>query len=83
MRLKPRQKFIETRLNTMNSAQQKEFLQATAWLRPYTRWAAGFSIKTTGWLPAVLRNIPLKLVKRILAGYQKRLERPTGSSCGR
>jgi hypothetical protein len=78
----PRQNPIESRLNTMNSAQQKEFLQATAWLRPYTRWAAGFSLKATGWLPAGLRNIPLKLVKRILAGYQKRMEKRTGPGCG-
>jgi hypothetical protein len=56
----------------MNSAEQKEFLQATAWLRPITRWAAAFSFKTSGFLPETIRNIPLKLVKRVLAGYQKR-----------
>jgi hypothetical protein len=56
----------------MNSAQQKEFLENTAWLRPFTRWAAAFSFKTAGILPAVVRNLPLKVVKRILAGYQRR-----------
>jgi hypothetical protein len=61
----------------MNTAEQKEFLQATAWLRPVTRWAAAFSFKTSAYLPAVVRNLPLKLVKRILAGYQKR----AGSGC--
>jgi hypothetical protein len=58
----------------MNSEQQKAFLQATAWLRPCTRWAAKFSIQTAGFLPAVLRNVPLKVVKRVLAGYQKRMD---------
>ena len=55
------------KLNPMNSAEQKEFLQATAWLRPFTRWAAAFSIKTEGFLPASIRNLPLKLVKLILS----------------
>lgn len=58
----------------MNSAQQKEFLQATAWLRPWTRWAAAFSFKTAGFLPVALRNLPLTLIKRLLSAYQKKLE---------
>ncbi len=58
----------------MNSEQQKEFLQATAWLRPFTRWAARFSFKTSGFLPGVIRNAPLKLVKALLARQQKRME---------
>jgi len=58
----------------MNTQQQKEFLKATAWIRPITRWAAAFSIKTSGFLPAAIRNLPLKLVKRVLAGYQKRMD---------
>lgn len=55
----------------MNSEQQKEFLKATAWLRPYTRWAAAFSFKTSGFLPGPVRNLPLLLVKLLLARYQK------------
>lgn len=51
---------------------QADFLRATAWLRPYTRRAAAFSYSTTGYLPAVIRNLPLQLVKMILALYQKR-----------
>jgi hypothetical protein len=67
----------------MNSQQQKEFLEATAWLRPFTRWAAAFSFKSSGWLPAAVRNLPLKLVKRILAGYQRRMSTGTGcKTCG-
>lgn len=58
----------------MNSEQQREFLQKTAWLRPFTRWAAAFSYKTTGLLPAAIRNLPLKIVKRTLAGYQNRMK---------
>lgn len=61
----------------MNSQQQKKFLEATAWVRPFTRWAAAFSFRTAGFLPAAIRNLPLKWVKRVLAGYQKRM----GSSC--
>ena len=56
----------------MNGAQQKEFLQATAWLRPFTRWAAAFSFKTEGFLPAVIRNLPLKLVKLLLVRHHKK-----------
>lgn len=52
--------------------QQQDFLQATAWLRPCTRWAAAFSYRTSGYLPAAIRNVPLQLVKEILALYQKR-----------
>ena len=71
------------KLNTMNSQQQKEFLEATAWLRPFTRWAAAFSFKSPAWLPAVVKNLPLKIVKRILAGYQRRLLGRTGcNTCG-
>jgi hypothetical protein len=55
----------------MNSAEQTEFLKATAWLRPFTRWAAAFSFKTEGVLPAAIRNLPLKLVKMILARHNK------------
>jgi len=67
----------------MNNQQQKEFLEATAWLRPFTRWAAAFSFKSSGLLPSVVRNLPLKLVKRILAGYQRRVSTGTGcKTCG-
>jgi hypothetical protein len=61
----------------MNLSQQKEFLQATAWLRPYTRWAAAFSFKTEGFLPVAIRNLPLKIVKLILARHHK----SAGSGC--
>jgi hypothetical protein len=57
----------------MNSQQQKDFLQATAWLRPLTRWAAAFSIRSVGILPVWFRNLPLKIVKRILANYRARM----------
>ncbi len=64
-------------IKVMNSEQQKEFLRATAWLRPCTRWAAAFSIGTSGYLPGAIRSIPLKLVKRLFALYHKRM----GSGC--
>ena len=62
----------------MNSAGQKEYLKATAWLRPFTRWATAFSFKTEGVLPAAVRNLPLKLVKMLLA---RQLHKSAGSSC--
>lgn len=61
----------------MNSAEQKEFLRATAWLRPITRWAAAFAFRTEGLLPAAMRNLPLKVVKTILARQHK----SAGSGC--
>lgn len=64
----------------MNSTEQKEFLQATAWLRPFTRWAAAFSIKTEGLLPTPIRNLPLKLVKFTLVRYQKSKAKGPGCS---
>ncbi len=57
----------------MNGQQQKEFLQATAWLRPWTRWATRFSILTSAALPSWISNLPLKVVKRILRHYQLRM----------
>ncbi|NBX99234.1 MAG: hypothetical protein EBQ83_03375 [Burkholderiaceae bacterium] len=58
----------------MNSSQQKEFLEATAWIRPLTKWSALFAFKTQGFLPMWIRNLPLKAVKKILTGYQKKYQ---------
>lgn len=58
----------------MNSTQQKEFLEATAWIRPLTKWSAMFAFKTQGVLPMWIRNLPLKAVKNILNGYQKKYQ---------
>jgi hypothetical protein len=66
----------------MNSAEQKEFLRATAWLRPYTRWAAAFSIKTEGFLPAAVRNLPLKIVKQLLARQHQNSGKGSGCKPG-
>lgn len=60
-----------SRTGTALTPEQQQFHAKTSWLRPYTRWAAGFSISTAGWLPAVIRNFPLKVVKQILVHYQK------------
>jgi hypothetical protein len=64
----------EVNMAPLSSTQQKEFLKATAWLRPLTRWAAAFSFRTERVLPAAIRNLPLKLVKRVLAGYQQHMQ---------
>lgn len=66
-------------LKFMNSQQQKEFLQATAWLRPWTRWATAFSIRWAGVLPQRLRNLPLTLVRRILARKLTQMSSRCGS----
>jgi hypothetical protein len=55
------------------SSSQELFLQQTRWLRPFTRVAASFAFRTAGWLPEVIRNAPLKLIKRILRGHQERM----------
>lgn len=55
----------------MNRAEQREFIEATAWLRPFTRRAAAFAFTTKGLLPAAIRNLPLKVVRMILARQHK------------
>jgi len=52
---------------------QNQFINATRWLRPYTRWATRFSLNAPRWLPKVLRNAPLKLSALVLRGYHKAL----------
>jgi len=54
-------------LLTMNHTQK--LVNATQWLRPYTRWAARFSLNAPQWLPTALRNAPLNVSKLILRGY--------------
>jgi hypothetical protein len=34
-------------------------------------------MSTQGWLPGSVRNLPLKLIKNIIAGYQRKI----GSGC--
>lgn len=53
---------------------QEQFLRDTQWLRPWTRRAASFSIRTAGWLPGVIRNAPLNLVKKLLQRYHRNTE---------
>lgn len=54
--------------------EQERYLQKTQWLRPFTRWAAAFSMSTAGWLPAVVRNAPLKLVQLILRRVHRNMQ---------
>jgi len=49
------------------------FVEKTSWLRPYTRWATRVSLNSPRWLPAGLRNAPLKLSSLILRGYHRKL----------
>jgi hypothetical protein len=58
----------------MNSEQQKEFLQASAWLRPLTKWSAGFAFQTQGFLPMWIRKLPLKVIQKILNAYLKKYQ---------
>jgi len=54
----------------MNSKLDKSrFVEKTRWLRPFTRWAARFSLNSPQWLPAVIRNTPLKMSSLVLRGY--------------
>jgi hypothetical protein len=54
---------------------QQQLQQKIQWLRPFTRSAASFSMSIAGWLPAPIRNFPLKIIKRIIAQYQKGIQR--------
>jgi hypothetical protein len=47
----------------------RRFVAKTAWLRPYTRWAARVSLNAPRWVPGVLRNLPLKVSALVLKGY--------------
>ena len=49
------------------------FVEKTSWLRPYTRWATRVSLNSPRWLPAGLRNAPLKLSALILRGYHLKM----------
>jgi hypothetical protein len=53
---------------------QHQLHQKINWLRPITRSAASFSMATAGWLPDPVRNFPLKVVKRLIAHYQRGLD---------
>lgn len=48
---------------------QGQFAEQTLWLRPYTRWAAHFAMTAPRWVPAPLRNTPLKLSSLVLRAY--------------
>ena len=49
----------------------RRFVEKTNWLKPYTRWATRFALNSPRWLPAGLRNAPLKLSSLILRGYHR------------
>ncbi|HOE40961.1 MAG TPA: hypothetical protein PLB25_04940 [Rhodoferax sp.] len=57
----------------MANMDQHRFVAKTSWLRPYTRWAARFALASPRWVPAALRNTPLKLSSLILRGYHRAL----------
>lgn len=48
---------------------QQRFVNATQWLRPVTRWATRFSLNAPQWLPAAVRNTPLRLTSLVLKAY--------------
>jgi hypothetical protein len=50
---------------------KKRFVESTMWLRPFTRWATRFAMNSPQWLPAGVRNAPLKLSALILRRYHK------------
>ena len=53
--------------------ESRHFVEKTSWLRPYTRWATRVSLNSPQWLPAALRNAPLKLSSLILRDYHRAL----------
>lgn len=47
----------------------RRFVELTTWLRPFTRWATRFSLNSPQWLPAMLRNAPLRMTSLVLRCY--------------
>ena len=60
---------MESSLCGLLMMNNRRFVELTAWLRPYTRWATRVSLNSPQWIPTVLRNAPLKLSSLILRGY--------------
>lgn len=52
-----------------NPKDKRRFVEATQWLRPVTRWSARFSLNAPQWVPAPVRNLPLKLTGLVLRTY--------------
>jgi len=48
---------------------KRRFVEKTSWLRPFTRWAARFSLNSPQWLPTVIRNAPIKTSSFVLRCY--------------
>ena len=57
----------------MTLMDKQRFVNSTRWLRPFTRWATRFSLNSPSWLPAFIRNTPLKLTALVLRGYHRAL----------
>lgn len=53
---------------------KRRFVESTSWLRPFTRWSTRFSLNSPQWLPAVVRNAPLKLSSFVLKCYHRALK---------
>jgi hypothetical protein len=67
----PKPTLASAKPSLMNAAEKKQFAEATQWVRPLTRWATRFSMNCPGWVPAGVRNAPLKLSALILKRYVK------------
>jgi hypothetical protein len=48
---------------------KQHFVAKTRWLKPFTRWAARFALNSPQWLPATVRNAPLKILSLVLRCY--------------
>ena len=51
---------------------KQRFADSTRWLRPVIRWATRFALNAPSWLPAWVRNAPLRLASRVLRFYHWR-----------
>lgn len=67
----PKPTLASAKPGLMNAAEKKQFAEATQWVRPLTCWATRFSMNCPGWVPAGVRNAPLKLSALILKRYVK------------
>ena len=56
----------------MRMMNKQRFAESTQWLRPVIRWATRFALNSPSWLPAVVRNSPLRLSSLVLRFYHWR-----------
>jgi hypothetical protein len=58
----------------MTMLDQRRFVASTRWLRPVIRWSTRFALNSPPWLPALVRNTPLRLSSFVLRCYHRAMK---------